>query len=188
MKIGLFFGSFNPFHLGHKVIASHLVEYTDLEKVVFIVSPQNPLKNKLSLLDQHHRLMIIRSEIEDDSNLHASDIEFNMPQPSYTSDTLAYMDDKNPNNDYCLIMGSDNLTTLHKWKNYKHIIAKYHIYVYPRPGFEISLKHNNIHIIQNMPYMDISASFIREAIRQKKNISYLIIDRNNIERNFIIIL
>ena len=109
MKTGLFFGSFNPFHLGHKIIASYFVEFTELERVVFVVSPQNPFKDKASLLNQNHRLMIIRRDIEDNNKLYASDIEFNMPQPSYTVDTLTYLCEKNPENDYALIMGSDNL-------------------------------------------------------------------------------
>ena len=114
MKIGLFFGSFNPIHIGHKVIASYFVNFTDLAKVIFVVSPQNPLKQKTSLLDQHHRLQIIRAEIEDNSNLEVSDIEFDMPKPSYTIDTLVRLKEKYPENDYSIIMGSDNLKNFHE--------------------------------------------------------------------------
>jgi len=174
MKIGLFFGSFNPMHIGHKAIASYMVEFTDLEKVCFIVSPQNPLKKKQSLLDQHHRLMIIRMEVEDNSKLQVSDIEFKMPQPSYTIDTLVRLKEEQSENEYALIMGADNLQNFHKWKNYKQILADYSIYVYPRPGIEISGKHENIHIVKGVPQMEISASFIRQSIKQKKDVSYLI--------------
>ena len=173
MKIGLFFGSFNPIHIGHKVIASYLVDFTDLDKVMFLVSPQNPLKQKISLLDQYHRLQIIRAEIEDNSKLAVSDIEFDMPKPSYTIDTLVRLKEKYPENDYSIIMGSDNLQNFHKWKNYEQILEDYSIYVYPRPGYEISGSHKNIHLIEGVPQMEISSSFIRKSIKEGKDISYL---------------
>lgn len=173
MKIGLFFGSFNPIHIGHKVIASYLVDFTDLDKVMFVVSPQNPLKQKISLLDQYHRLQIIRSEIEDNSKLEVSDIEFDMPKPSYTIDTLVRLKEKYAENDYSIIMGSDNLRNFHKWKNYEQILEDYSIYVYPRPGSEISGSHKNIHLIEGVPQMEISSSFIRKSIKEGKDISYL---------------
>ena len=173
MKVGLFFGSFNPIHIGHKVIASYLVDFTDLDKVMFVVSPQNPLKQKISLLDQYHRLQIIRAEIEDNSNLEVSDIEFDMPKPSYTIDTLVRLKEKYPENDYSIIMGSDNLQNFHKWKNYEQILEDYSVYVYPRPGYEISGSHKNIHVIEGVPQMEISSSFIRKAIKEGKDISYL---------------
>ncbi|MBT4738557.1 MAG: nicotinate-nucleotide adenylyltransferase, partial [Flavobacteriales bacterium] len=162
MKIGLFFGSFNPIHIGHKVIASYLVDFTDLDKVMFLVSPQNPLKQKISLLDQYHRLQIIRAEVEDNSKLEVSDIEFDMPKPSYTIDTLVRLKEKYPENDYSIIMGSDNLQNFHKWKNYEQILEDYSVYVYPRPGYEISGSHKNIHLIEGVPQMEISSSFIRK--------------------------
>ena len=174
MKVGLFFGSFNPMHIGHKAIASYMVEFTDLEKVCFVVSPQNPLKRKQTLLNQHHRLMIIRMEIEDNPKLQVSDIEFKMPQPSYTIDTLARLKDQYSENEYALIMGADNLQNLHKWKNYQQILSEYSVYVYPRPGIEISETHKNIHIVKGVPQMEISASFIRESIKRNKDTSYLI--------------
>ena len=173
MKIGMFFGSFNPVHIGHKVIASYLVDFTDLDKVMFVVSPQNPLKQKISLLDQYHRLQIIRAEIEDNSNLEVSDIEFDMPKPSYTIDTLVRLKEKYPENDYSIIMGSDNLQNFHKWKNYEQILEDYSVYVYPRPGYEISGSHKNIHVIEGVPQMEISSSFIRKSIKEGKDISYL---------------
>jgi len=174
MKIGLFFGSFNPMHIGHKIIASYMAEFTDLEKVYFVVSPQNPLKQKQTLLDQHHRLMIIRIGVEDSPKLQVSDIEFKMPQPSYTIDTLARLKEEHSENEYALIMGADNLKNFHKWKNHKQILADYSVYVYPRPGIEINGTHEKIHTVKGVPQMEISASFIRESIKKKKDVSYLI--------------
>ena len=173
MKIGLFFGSFNPLHVGHKIIASYMVEFSKLDKVMFVVSPQNPLKNKQSLLEQHHRLMIIRMEIEDNPKLQVSDIEFSMPQPSYTIDTLIRLKERYPKNQYSLIMGSDNLQNFHKWKNYQQILEDYSIYVFQRPGFELNKFHKNIHVVKDVPYMQISASFIRSCIKSGKDVSYL---------------
>ena len=174
MKVGLFFGSFNPMHIGHKVIASYMAEFSDLQQVWFVVSPQNPLKQKQSLLDQYHRLMIIRKEVEDNPKLSASDIEFNLSQPSYTIDTLVHLKEQYPKNDFALIIGSDNLQNFHKWKNYEQILADYFVYVYPRPGIEISDSYENIHIVKGVPQMEISASFIRNAIKQGQDVSYLI--------------
>ncbi len=173
MKIGLFFGSFNPMHIGHKVIASYMLEFSDLDQVMFVVSPQNPLKNKKSLLDQYQRLMIIRMEIEDNPKLQVTDIEFSMSQPSYTIDTLVRLKEKNPDNEYALIMGSDNLQYFHKWKNYQQILDGYFIYVFPRPGFKINEVYKNIHIVKDVPQMEISASFIRKSINEGKDVSYL---------------
>ena len=173
MKIGLFFGSFNPMHIGHKIIASYMVEFSNLDKVMFVVSPQNPLKQKNSLLDQYHRLQIIRAEEEDNPKLAVSDIEFSMPKPSYTIDTLVRLKEKHPKNDYALIMGADNLQNFHKWKNYEQILENYSIYVYPRPGIEIEGTHKKIHIIDGVPQMEISSSFIRKSIKEGKDISYL---------------
>ena len=173
MKIGLFFGSFNPIHIGHKVIASYLIDFTDLDKVKFVVSPQNPLKQKISLLDQYHRLQIIRSEVEDNPKLEVSDIEFSMPQPSYTIDTLVRLKEERPENEYAIIMGADNLQNFHKWKNYEQILEDYSVYIYPRPGHEIKGSHANTHIIEGVPQMEISSSFIRKSIKEGKDISYL---------------
>ena len=173
MKIGLFFGSFNPMHIGHKIIASYMAEFSDLDKVMLVVSPQNPLKKKQFLLDQHQRLIMIRIEIEDNPKLQVSDIEFSMSQPSYTIDTLVRLKEKHPENEYTLIMGADNLNNFHKWKNYEQILEDYSIYVSPRPGIEIDSSHKNIQIVEGVPQMEISASFIRESIKQKKDVSYL---------------
>lgn len=173
MKIGLFFGSFNPMHIGHKIIASYMVEFSNLDKVMFVVSPQNPLKQKNSLLDQYHRLQIIRAEEKDNPKLSVSDIEFSMPKPSFTIDTLVRLKEEHPENDYALIMGADNLQNFHKWKNYEQILENYSIYVYPRPRIEIEGTHKNIHIIHGVPQMEISSSFIRKSIKEGKDISYL---------------
>lgn len=151
-----------------------MVEFSDLDKVYFVVSPQNPLKDKPSLLDQHHRLMIIRMEVEDNPKLYASDIEFHLSKPSYTIDTLAYLQEEYPEDEFSLIMGADNMKNFHKWKNYEQILANYSIYVYPRPGIEITGKHKNICMVSGVPEMEISASFIRESIKARKNVSYLV--------------
>ncbi|MDC0908614.1 nicotinate (nicotinamide) nucleotide adenylyltransferase [Flavobacteriales bacterium] len=176
MKVGLFFGSFNPMHIGHKVIASYLAEFTDIEKVMLVVSPQNPFKAKKTLLHQHHRLMIIKSEIENNNKLLVSDIEFSMPQPSYTIDTLVRLKEKNPDDEYVIIIGSDNLKNLHKWKNYSQIISDFKIYVYPRNGFDNYTEDENIYIIKDVPQMEVSASFIRNSIKLGKDVSYLVPD------------
>ena len=149
MKIGLFFGSFNPFHIGHTVIGSHFTQFTDLNQLWFVVSPQNPLKQKSSLLDQNHRYQIIDREIDKDVNLSVSNIEFSLPQPSYTIDTLIHLSEKYPNYKFVLIMGSDNLQNIHKWKNHKEILDNYQIYVYPRNNYEVNEFHKNITVIKD---------------------------------------
>ena len=174
MKIGLFFGSFNPFHIGHKVIGSYLTQFTDLNQLWFVVSPQNPLKEKSSLLDQNHRYQIIDREIDQDVNLSVSNIEFSLPQPSYTIDTLIHLSEKHPNDNFVLIMGSDNLKNINKWKNYNEILDNYQIYVYPRNNYEVNEFHKNITVIKDVPKMEISASFIRNAIKMGKDVSSLI--------------
>ena len=174
IKIGLFFGSFNPFHIGHKIIGTHMVNNTDLDKVWYVVSPQNPAKMKESLLDQSHRLQIIQREIEDCQNLDVSDIEFRMPLPSYTIDTLVNISEKYSNYEFSLIMGTDNLKTLPKWKNYLQILNNYHIYTYPRLGSVDHIEHKNITSVKDVPLIDISASFIRESISLGKDMSSLI--------------
>jgi nicotinate-nucleotide adenylyltransferase len=174
MRIGLFLGSFNPMHIGHKVIASYIAEFFDFEKVMFVVSPENPLKKNKKLLDKNYRLKIIRDEVEDNPKLVVCDIEFSMPKPSYTIDTLVRLEEDYPENEYVLIIGADNLENFHKWKNYMQILENYSIYVYPRPGFEINRMHKNIHIITGVPQMEISASFIRKSIKEGKDVSCLI--------------
>ena len=174
MNIGLFFGSFNTFHIGHKAIASYIAEYTSLEQVWFVVSPQNPLKSKSSLLDQYHRLQIIRAEIDDVDNLIASDIEFSLPQPSYTIDTLAYLKENFLENQFSLIMGADNINSIHRWKNYLQIINHHQIIVYPRPNITYTPIYKNVTFLKDAPIIDVSSSFIRKSIKNKKAVSFLI--------------
>jgi nicotinate-nucleotide adenylyltransferase len=134
MKIGLFFGSFNPVHVGHMVLANYMLEYTDLDKIWFVISPHNPLKKKSSLLDEKHRLQLVNLAIGDNAKIKASDIEFKLPQPSYTVVTLAYLKEKHPEYEFALILGEDNLLSFNKWKNYEEILKHHQLYVYPRPN------------------------------------------------------
>jgi len=187
MKIGLYFGTYNPIHIGHLIIANHMVDYTTLDQVWLVVSPQNPLKNKASLLEDYHRLAIVRIAVEGNNKLKASDIEFDLPKPSYTTTTLAFIKEKYPNHSFSLIMGEDNLRTFHKWKNYEEIINNHHIYIYPRalteqerleqseenPIDTIFDNHPNITLC-NAPVMKVSSSFIRKAIKDKKDVQYLL--------------
>ena len=178
-KIGLYFGSFNPIHLGHLAIAGFMTEFSSLDQVWFIVSPHNPLKKKESLLADHQRLYMTQLAIGDNERLKASDIEFKLPAPSYTIDTLAYLKEIFPQNEYCLVMGEDNLYTLHKWKNTDELIKNHFIYVYPRPytprpeapGLDHILSTAKIHWVK-APLMDISGTFIRSGIKKGKNMSY----------------
>ena len=174
LKVGLYFGSFNPIHIGHMVIANYMVEYTDIDQLWFVVSPHNPLKNKSNLLNDYDRLELVNRAIEDDYRLRASNIEFNLPKPSYTIDTLAYLKDKFPNYKFNILMGSDNLASFHKWKNFKTIVQNYGIIVYPRPGIENAkvLKHENIVIAKEAPLMEISSTFIRNAIKEGKDVRH----------------
>ena len=175
MHIGLLFGSFNPVHVGHMVLANYMLSFTDMDKVWLVVSPHNPLKNKSSLLDQHHRLMLVDAAIGDNNNIRSSNIEFSLPQPSYTINTLAHLSEKYPEHRFSLIMGEDNLGTFHKWKNYEEILRSHHIYIYPRPGAEGGnlLAHPHVHMTE-APVIDISSTFIREAIRNKKDVRYFL--------------
>ncbi|WP_372751276.1 nicotinate (nicotinamide) nucleotide adenylyltransferase [Labilibaculum sp.] len=173
MKIGLFFGSFNPIHIGHLAIANYMVEYTDLEQIWFVVSPHNPFKNKKSLLADYHRLALVNKAIENYPKFRASNVEFGMPQPSFTIDTLTYLQEKNPQMNFSLIIGSDNLTNFTKWKNHDLILQNHDLFVYPRPNFDpekIAIK-GNIKIV-DAPLMEISSSFIRKAIKEQKDIPY----------------
>ncbi|NOU59555.1 nicotinate (nicotinamide) nucleotide adenylyltransferase [Marinifilum caeruleilacunae] len=173
LKIGLYFGSFNPIHIGHLAIANYMAEYSDLDQIWFVVSPQNPFKQKGSLLSDYHRLELVNRSIEKYPKLKASNIEFGLPKPSYTIDTLTYLKEKHQEYDFSLIMGSDNLKSFEKWKNYELILKEHDLYVYPRPGFkdeEVAL-NGTIHLIK-APLMEISSSFIREAIKEKKEIPF----------------
>ncbi|MDX1627825.1 MAG: nicotinate (nicotinamide) nucleotide adenylyltransferase [Fulvivirga sp.] len=177
MKVGLFFGSFNPIHVGHLIIANVMVETTDIDQTWFVVSPQNPFKNQKSLLHEFDRLDMVNAAIFDNYNLKATDVEFNMPKPSYTVDTLVYLKEKYPEHDFVLIIGGDNLKSFPKWKNHQKILEDYGLYVYPRPGAEPSelTKHENVCMVQS-PEMDISATFIRKCIKENRSIKYMVPD------------
>ncbi|MCW3084831.1 MAG: nicotinic acid mononucleotide adenylyltransferase [Bacteroidetes bacterium] len=175
MKIGLFFGSFNPIHVGHMVLANYMLEFTDLEKVWFVISPHNPLKKKSSLLHERHRLQMVQIAIEDNNKLKASDVEFKLPQPSYTVNTLVYLKEKYPEHDFALIMGGDNLGSFHKWKNYEEILKHHELYVYPRQeSAETELEKNGKVKLVPAPRMEISSTMIRQAIKDKKDIRYFL--------------
>lgn len=181
-KTGLYFGTFNPIHIGHLIIANHMVEFSDLDEIWFVVTPHNPHKVKKSLLKDYHRLAMVEIALESYPKLKGSNIEFNLPQPNYTVNTLAYLEEKYPNREFCLIMGEDNLKSLHKWKNYDVILNRFPIYVYPRisegevdhqffttnAGGERKY-HPQITLIP-APIMELSSTFIREAVKNKKDI------------------
>lgn len=176
MNIGLYFGSFNPVHIGHLIIANYCATQTNLDQVWFVISPQNPFKNPNSLLNEYHRLHMINSAIEEDVKLKASNVEFKLPKPSYTVDTLAYLKEKYPQHTFNIIMGSDSFKNLDKWKNYEQIIKHHHLYVYKRPGFEI-INTINANVIElNAPLLDISSTHIRKLIAEKKSIRFLVPD------------
>ncbi|MBK7226559.1 MAG: nicotinate-nucleotide adenylyltransferase [Saprospiraceae bacterium] len=176
MKIGLYFGSFNPIHTGHLIIAQHILNHTEIQRLWFVISPHNPLKDKASLANDRDRLHLVQLAIEDNPSMKASDIEFKLPQPSYTIDTLTYIKEKYPRYEFALIMGADNLLSLPKWKNYQLLINNYPIYIYKRPNYPIEsalVQHENIHILDT-PLLDISSTWIRQLIKTKKSIRYLV--------------
>ena len=174
MHIGLYFGSFNPIHIGHLIIANHVLNETPIDRIWFIVSPQNPLKESKTLLNEFDRLHLVRLATQDDNRIKCSDIEFNLPKPSYTSNTLAFLSEKYPEHQFSLIMGSDSYQNLEKWKNYETIINNYPVYVYKREGHEIKKTFDKEAATLNAPIIQISASQIREHIRSAKSIRYLV--------------
>jgi nicotinate-nucleotide adenylyltransferase len=177
MEIGLYFGSFNPIHIGHLIIAQHLAANTPLQQIWFVVSPHNPLKDKASLLNQYDRLHLVELAIDGNDAFRASNIEFLLPQPSYTIDTMAYLEEKYPSHSFSLIMGSDSLATLPKWKHYQLLVERYQIYVYQRPDTAVHLPEglpSTLHLLDNVPQLLISASFIRQQIKAGKQVKYLL--------------
>jgi nicotinate-nucleotide adenylyltransferase len=174
MEIGLFFGSFNPIHVGHLIIANHILNETALEKIWFVVSPQNPFKTSATLLNEYDRLHLVRTAVEEDPRIRASDIEFTLPKPSYTVNTLAFLSEKYPEHTFSIIMGSDSFQNLHKWKNYEVIIKRCPVYVYLRPGFEVVNTINAKLTIVDAPMLQISATQIRELIKNGKSVRYMI--------------
>jgi nicotinate-nucleotide adenylyltransferase len=187
MQIGLYFGSFNPIHHGHLIIASYILQNTELDQVWFVVSPQNPLKPTGALLNEYHRLYLVNLAVEGENRLKASDIEFKLPRPSYTVDTLAYLQEKYPSYQFAIIMGSDSFQNLPKWKNYTYILKNYPIYIYKRPQHETIPAYPGAKkiILLEAPLLPISATYIRKAVQQGKSIRYLVPDavREEIERN-----
>lgn len=175
MKIGLFFGSFNPIHIGHLIIANYMATQTDLDKVWLVVSPQNPLKPKKTLARDHDRLHLVRLGIGDNPNLDVSNVEFGLPKPSFTVDTLAFLQEKYPDREFALIMGGDNLGSLHLWKNYEQLLANHDIYVYRRPTYELGELATHLRVrLFSAPLLDISATYLRECLRSGKSIRYLV--------------
>ncbi len=175
MKIGLYFGSFNPIHTGHLIIANHIANNNELDEVWFVVSPQNPFKNTNSLLNEQHRLSLVKIAIEGEKKLKASNVEFKLPKPSYTADTLLYLSEKFPKHNFSIIIGSDSFQNIEKWKNYKYIINNYNIFIYQRPGFQIKNTSESINIV-DAPLLEISSTQIRKNIKEKKSIRYLVTD------------
>jgi nicotinate-nucleotide adenylyltransferase len=174
MKIGLFFGSFNPVHIGHLAVANYMAEFTDLEQLWFVVSPQNPLKKSSSLLEDHKRRTLLEIAIDGDDRFRVCDIEFRLPKPSYTIDTLINLSEQYPSHTFVLIMGSDGLVTFNKWKNHQVISGHYARYVYPRPGFDVDPgDHTNITLV-DPPRMEISSTFIRGALSRKHDIRHFL--------------
>lgn len=175
-RIGLYFGSFNPVHVGHLVIANAMLEHTDLNEVWFVVSPQSPFKEYKSLLQDCHRMAMVRCAIDDNYRLRACDVEMHLPVPSYTAVTLARLEEQYPDDQFCLIMGSDNLEQLDRWRNYQYILEHYHIYVYPRANHPIGRWEDHLSIteVKDCPQMDISSSYIRQQIAQGKSVQYLL--------------
>lgn len=173
MKVGLYFGSFNPIHIGHLVIANHLVEHSNLDQIWFVVTPHSPFKKKSSLLDNYQRLEMVYRATKDYTKLKPSDIEFKLPQPNYTINTLVHLQEKYLDYEFALIMGEDNLKSFHKWKNHELILENHHIYVYPRiskgPIETRFNNHKKVHKVE-APIMELSSTFIRNSIKDGKNI------------------
>jgi nicotinate-nucleotide adenylyltransferase len=177
MNIGLFFGSFNPVHVGHMIIANYIATHTELDKVWMVVSPHNPLKQKATLAKDHDRLHLVHLAIGENTLIQPSDVEFYLPKPSYTIDTLTHLKEKHPDKTFSLIMGGDNIATINKWKNFEKIL-EHKIYVYKRPNVAVGEygNHPNV-IIVEAPLLDLSATYIRDCLAQKKSIQYLVPDK-----------
>lgn len=174
MRIGLFFGSFNPIHTGHLIVANHIVEHADIDKLWFVVSPHNPLKDSNSLLNEYDRLHLVRLAIEENTKFRASNIEFSLAKPSYTVDTLTYLSEKFPLEKFSIIMGSDSFQNIHRWKNFEFLVKNYPIIIYNRPGFEVTDTHGADVTIMDAPLLQISATYIRNQIKENRSIRYLV--------------
>jgi nicotinate-nucleotide adenylyltransferase len=176
MKVGLYFGSFNPIHIGHCIIASHLVQHTELDQVWLVVSPQNPFKPSSSLLNEYHRLALVKLALEGETKLKASDIEFHLPRPSYTIDTMTYLKEKHPGYEFSIIMGSDGVQNLHNWKNAAVLVKNHPIYVYKRSGYEVISPLDIQPIVLDAPLLEISSTRIRKLLKEGKSARYLLPD------------
>lgn len=186
MTIGLYFGSFNPVHNGHLIIANHIANYTSLDRIWFVISPQNPFKEKSSLINENHRKHLIDLAIEGEKKLRSSNIEFKLPIPSYTIDTLTYLEELHPKNQFSIIVGSDSFQNIHKWKNSETLLKNFPIIIYERPGFRVDKKKLNANtLLLKAPLLDISSTMIRQMIREKKSIRYLVpeVVKEEIDRN-----
>ena len=176
MHIGLYFGSFNPIHTGHLIIANHVLNNSDVDKVWFVLSPHNPLKEAHSLLNEYDRMHLAELAVRDNPKFRASNVEFHLPRPSYTIDTLTYLSEKFPHERFSVIMGGDSFQNIHRWKNYEQLLANYQVIVYNRPGFTVTIPENAPVTVMDAPLLDISATFIRKQIRDGKSARYLLPD------------
>ena len=176
MKIGLYFGSFNPIHTGHLIIATHIINNTALDEVWFVVSPQNPFKKSAGLLNEQHRLALVKIAIEGETKLKASNAEFKLPKPSYTIDSLVYLSEKYKGNTFSVIMGSDSFQNINKWKNYEQILSNYNIYIYLRVNFPVAENQPENIILLHAPLIEISSTDIRRYIKNSKSIRYMVTD------------
>jgi nicotinate-nucleotide adenylyltransferase len=184
LKVGLYFGSFNPVHIGHLIIANHVANNSLLDQIWLVVTPQNPLKKEHSLLNEHHRKHLIDLSIEGEKKLRTSNVEFKLPKPSYTIDTMAYLAEKHAQHIFSIIMGSDSFSNIKRWKNYEMLLKNYELYIYERPGFKVKEKHGAGLTILQAPLLEISSTHIRELIHLKKSIKFLVPDvvKEEIER------
>lgn len=177
MHIGLYFGSFNPIHTGHLIIGRHVLNHCAVDRVWFMVSPQNPLKESSQLLNEHHRFHLVQVATENEPHFRASNIEFSLPRPSYTIDTMTHLVEKYPQHTFSIIMGSDSLQNISRWKNYQELLRQFAIIVYKRPGFDVSMQaEGQIHVL-DAPLLSISSTYIRNLVKQKKSIRYLVPDQ-----------
>lgn len=177
MHIGLYFGSFNPIHIGHLIIANHIVENADIDKIWFVVSPHNPLKEAHSLLNEYDRLHLVNLAIEGNNKFRASNVEFHLPKPSYTIDTLTYLKEKFPLEQFSVIMGADSFQNIQRWKNYEQLLANYQMIVYERPGFEINETFGAKITRLQAPLLEVSSTYIRKQIKEHRSIRYLVPDK-----------
>lgn len=176
MHIGLYFGSFNPVHTGHLIVANHIVNHTDIDKIWFVVSPHNPLKDAHSLLNEYDRLHLLNLAIEGNGKFRASNVEFSLPKPSYTIHTLAYLTEKFPLERFSVIMGSDSFQNIHRWKNFEQLVARHAFIVYHRPGFDVTETYGAKVTMLDAPLLQISSTYIRRLLKEKKSIKYLVPD------------